>query len=478
MLGNCPIVEPAASIQKPRRTWHRRIAVWVLISLFVMSIGMGCWLVDRYLVAREMSIAVREFTNAEYPEDPADRSPTYGRYHGRKLRLLRRDMTHFDFVFEPTDAATAKIVFKNIDVSLMTPGEPEWTKSDPGLERIALTDRQWNRQQVAFDPRGEHVEITGGDGFESANLASAELAKNCLNAGLWELLLFTKENGSKRLYYQGWFTFPLGLYWELFEANTSRKYADHWYKLEHWSDPEGTLCPIEKLRTMNRELPCEVSFDPLEPLIAAGEQVRKARIVDCRNVRCWQDLFDGRKVEFAAFIPPGRYETDAPRGNEFWRLAKFESAVLREVVSPASSQPVHELELSFRCSRTGETNRFFVSGFRLEELPTLPTSRYAEGLYMPMGIGVPPFFQSYAELQKGPPQLSPFFSVLLDPRGGWLNHHDVGVDGPILHCDDTQPNTLHVYLLSYERETLVGHWIVKLGGETIKQPQLTKASSP
>lgn len=472
-------MEQISQPTRPRANWWRRGLWCSLACLLLAVIGGGWWLFARYSTADKMSIAVREFSNAEYPEDPADRSVVYGRYHGRRLTLIRHDATHMDFVFEPTDRETAKVVFKNIDVSLMTPSEPEWTKADAGLERIALTDRQWNRQQVSFKPNSEFVEVSGGDGFETANLASAELAKNCLNAGLWEVLLFTKENGSKRLYYQGWFTFPLGHYANLFEANTGRRYRDHWYKLEHWSDPIGTPCPVEKLRTVKSEIPVEVRFDPQEPLIAAGEQVRKTRIVDTRNVRHWEDFFDGRKVEFAAFIPPGRYETDRPRGNEFWRLAKFETGTLREVVSPASSQPLHELELSFRCARTGETNRFYVSGFRLEALPRLPTSRYSEGLYMPMGIGVPPFFQSYSELQQQPPQLSPYFSVLLDSRGGWLNHHDIGIDGPVLHCDDKQPNTLHVYFLSYERETLVGHWTVSIGGETVPKPaQLSKASLP
>jgi hypothetical protein len=461
------------------RIWRRRFERGGLLVVVISLVAGGWWLRQRYAVATEMTIAIREYSNAEYPEDPADRSTAFGKYRGRTLRLIQRDTTQFDFVFEPTDRNTAKIVFKNIDVCLMTPGEPEWTKSDTGLERIALTDRQWNRQQVSFDPRGEHIEISGGDGFEVANLASAELAKNCLNAGLWEVLLFTNENGSKRLYYQGWFTFPLGHYKELFEANTGRKYLDHWYKLEHWSDPEGVRCPLDKLRSVSREAPVEAKFDPLEPLIATGEQVRKARIVDSRNVRVWGDFFDGRKIEFAAFLPPGRYETDAPRSNEFWRLAKFESAVLREVISPASSRPVQELELSFRCARTGESNRFLVSGFRLDELPTLPTSRYSEGLYMPMGIGVPPFYQSYTDLQQRPPQHSPFFSVLLDSRDGWLNHHDVGIDGPILHRDDLQPNTLHAYLLSYERETLVGHWTLTIGDEfPVTSPQLSKVSLP
>ncbi len=80
------------------------------------------------------------------------------------------------------------------------------------MERIALTNRQWNRQQVRFDPHSSHIEVSGGDGFERDHLYSAALARNCLNAGLWEVLLFTQENGHKALYYQNWFTFPLGHY--------------------------------------------------------------------------------------------------------------------------------------------------------------------------------------------------------------------------------------------------------------------------
>ncbi|MBE7446457.1 MAG: hypothetical protein HS132_14950 [Planctomycetia bacterium] len=50
-------------------------------------------------------------------------------------------------------------------------------KNDKDLEIIALTDREWNRQQVSFEPNSKHVEITGGDGFEKSNLHSAAIAK-------------------------------------------------------------------------------------------------------------------------------------------------------------------------------------------------------------------------------------------------------------------------------------------------------------
>jgi len=81
---------------------------------------------------------------------------------------------------------------------------------------------------------------------------------------------------------------------------------------------------------------------------------------------------------------------------------------------------------------------------------------------MPMGIGVPPFFQNYDELRRHPPGESPYFSVLVDGASRWLNHHDVAVDGPVLHRDLDDPNLLHAYLLSYERHTLIAHIEVSL----------------
>jgi len=108
--------------------------------------------------------------------------------YGHKLTLVQKDATHFDFILELQHPHIAKIVIRDVDVGLMTPSLPDGAKEDDGLRRIALTDRQWNRQQVRFDPGSPHLEVSGGDGFERANLYTAELAKNCLNAGLWEVL--------------------------------------------------------------------------------------------------------------------------------------------------------------------------------------------------------------------------------------------------------------------------------------------------
>src|SRR6266700_7087313 len=164
-----------------QRKWKILIVGLVPVAALT-SLGVRTHL--RYRTQEVMDLTVREYSHVEYPEDPGECSIHCGNYHGRTLRLVRKDATHFDFILEPTQPHVAKVVFHDVDVSLLTPSLPEWTYADEGLPRIALTDRQWNRQQVRFGgPGSPHVEVTGGDGWEKENLYSAELASNCLNAG-------------------------------------------------------------------------------------------------------------------------------------------------------------------------------------------------------------------------------------------------------------------------------------------------------
>jgi len=441
----------------------RTIGLAAACVLLVAVVAMAVRTSFRYQAADTMDVTVREYSNPEYPEDPATRSVHHGTYDGRRLTLVKNDETHFDFIFESDNPHVAKVVFKDVDVSLFTVNPPAWAKDDPGLLRIALTDREWNRQQVRFGgPDTPHVEVTGGDGWEKENLFSAELARNCLNAGLWEVLLFTKEGDDKALYYQGWFTFPRGHYKHLFERNTGLPYAKHWYYLEHWFDPVGTPVPMGKLREVVSEREVPATFDTSERVIAAGEQARKRRTTVGKNIVHWGDFFDGRKIRFATFIPPGRYSLEHPWKNEYRRMDRFDKAILREIKSPATDKTLHELELIFSSNKRGGISRFLVSGIDLAALPQLPVENYPKGMYMPMGIGVPPFFQSYDDLEKNPPQKSPYVSVLLGEEGRWIDHHSFAIDGPVLHRDETDPDLLHIYLLSYERHSLIAHIVVQM----------------
>jgi hypothetical protein len=437
-----------------------------------------------------MQVPVTETCAADYPEDPAPHSAEFGNYQGRSLTLVAgSDGMHFDFIFESDDPRVARVVFRDVDVGLMTPGLPEYVRGDKGLERIAVVDRQWNRQQVQFAVPGPHVEVTGGDGYEVENLAVASLAKNCLNAGLWEVLLFVREDGKKAMYYQGWFTFPMGHYKRIWEANTGNSYFSDLsgFRMEHWLDPSGTPIALERLRTPYSETAVDAQFNPYEPVVYDGEQTRKTITTNMSGQQTWSDVMSVGQGSFATFLPPGRYRVEKPWGNEFWRLATFEQAMVRTVQCPSCpDRTLHEIELVFRpdydrprkksklCDikpnrlrvdkerRCCGTTRIIVGGIDLDALPILPVRNYSKGLYMPMGIGVPPFYQDYKELQRNPPRLSPYYSFILNEKSEWIDHHKIAIDGPVLHRDADNPDLVHMYLLSYERHILVAHFVLPI----------------
>ena len=334
-------------------------ALITLAAVGTAAAGGGLWVQQRYRAEPVMLVPVTEYSHAEYREDPAGRSTFHGRYDGRTLRLVRRDDARFDFEFTSEEPHVADVAFRNVDVSLMTVKQPAWCDGDPGLTRIALIDREWNRQQVSFavtpgadeptDNAGAWVEVSGGDGWEAAELTKASLAKNCLNAGLWEVLLSRDEGDGQKMYYQGWFTFPLGHYADQFERNTGLDYADWWYPLEHWQDPAGTVVNLDGLRTVTGEVPAVAAFDRGEPVAVAGEQVRKARTTDGSGYVTWGDLLGRGDVSFATFVPPGKYSHDHPWGNEYWRFAAFEGGAgphRRDPRRPPAKK-LHEIELMF-----------------------------------------------------------------------------------------------------------------------------------
>ena len=441
-----------------------RITVLVLL---VATLGVGVLLWDRskYQVASSMNLPLREFSTAEYPEDPAERSLMNSRYRQRTLTLIQKDERHFDFVLESKDPAVAKIVFKNVDAGLFATSQPEWTRQHEGNQLIALIDREWSRQQVSFKKGNPHLEVTGGDGYEATNIFTADLAKNCLNAGLWEIQLTFQERNNKALYYHAWFTFPLGHYRKLVEANSGIVYSKFWRRLEHWVNPAGATLDLAGLRkTVSERTPAAV-FPRSERVFAGGEQKRKMRCVTAENIRTWGDYFDGRDVCFATFIKPGRYSVQHPWKHQYWRIGDYQRTILRDVISPVGTNVLQELELVFRDTRTGETNRLFIGGFDAAQLPQLPIADYSKGFYRPMGISVPPFFQAYEELEANLPWKSPYYSFIVDSKDAWINHHELSVDGPVMHRDEKDPNLLHLYLLSYERHALVAHFLIPLSPE-------------
>lgn len=151
-----------------------------------------------------------------------------------------------------------------------------------------------------------------------------------------------------------------------------------------------------------------------------------------------------------------------PRDTKLAYLADFTGAVLRRTRMPAQPDPRVELELAFRHRQTGESTRLIFGGLDLASLPAISPAEYERGWQVPMGIGNPGFFETYDELAAHLPSQRTFYAFHLDAQNHWLDHHTVGVDGPLLHRDADDPSLLHLYLLGYERHALLNHFVLTM----------------
>ncbi len=440
--------------------WTRTFGIGAVALIVGTGLGGTVWWQTRYNGAPEQTVHLTAFSNKEYPEDPEERSAEFGNYPHRRLRIQQRGETRFRFVIEPGSTHSTTIELPDVDLAHFVAAVPAWVKSDPDLTKIGLIDREWNRQQVSFR-RGGHIQVhDGGDGFEQRALSRVDLARNCLNAGLWELLLFTVDDGVERVYAHVWFTFPLGLYKSLFERVNGLSYWDYWWSLEHWVDPTGTPIVLDRLRTVEQEWEVNATAQWDEHPAVRGEQILKRKNVLAGPVHTYRDWYT-QPVQFASFIPPGRYSLKHPRDTQLHYLAEFVGAKLRQVRMQASPQPLFEIEFGFRDSGTGEMSRLVFGGLDLGTLPATITEHYEQGWQAPMGIANPSFFESYEDVLAVPPSQRTFYGFHLDARDHWMDHHAVGVDGPLLHRDARDPATLHLYLLSYERHALLNHFVVR-----------------
>lgn len=443
----------------------------ILLSGTLAALSGTWWVQIRYDDAPDQTVQLRAFSNAEYPEDPEDRSLAFGNYPHSTLRIQQIGETQFRFLLEPgSDHATA-IELPEVDLAHIVAAVPPWVKADTELTRVGLIDREWNRQQVSFRRDSPYVRVhDGGDGFEQRRLTRVDLARNCLNAGLWELLLFTVEDGSERVYEHVWFTFPLGLYKALFERVNGLSYWDYWWSLEHWVDPAGTPIRLDRLRTVERVWPLQASAQWDEAPAWQGEQRFKRKNVLAPSViRTYRDWYR-QPVQFASFIPPGRYSVAHPRDTKFHYLSEITGAVLRQVRIPTHPGTLYELDLVFKDSRAGESTRLILGGLDLRALPAVSPDHYTRGWQVPMGIGNPSFFESYEQVLANPPLQRLFYGFHLDAQNRWIDHHAVGVDGPLLHWDADDPSRLHLYLLAYERHALLNHLIITCPPEACPSP--------
>lgn len=347
-----------------------------------------------------------------------------------------------------------------LNIVELIPGVPEHIKQDAYLERIGIINQEWNRTQAAF---GQGEFKTSGGGFEKDTLVRVDIARNCLNAGLWELVFFANQEGKEKPVYHGWFNFPLDLYAELFEQRNNIPYEKYKSMLENWVSPPSERVNLNILRRVDSENPVKfvAKNDKMYPI--EGERKKKYKnIIYPKDPKSMSDFLTD-DARFASFISPGLYSTTEPRVTELGRFANLQRIVVRKTTSnnPQHTQTT-EFEMTFNHKEKKQVTRWIFGGIDLSKIPSLPENEANKGWHKPIGIANHGFSQSYKDLVSNPVKDNPYFSVFLDQEGRWLDSHSLGIDAILMHFDDQNKNLLHLWPLSFERHAFVGHYVVTL----------------
>lgn len=404
-----------------------------------------------------LSASLVELSDEEYPDNPdlETRHPGYANFRLAEIHFAKREAAgRFDLHFVPEEPGAEPFVLPEVDLIEFMPAIHESAKGDAFLAKICLVNQEWNRNQVAFD-----VDFQ----MNGHRVSRLDLARNCLNAGLWELLLFTRdglpEGGGERIIYHGWFDFPKELYAQLFALrNNGEPFDNHRQYLENWVNPENGVIDFGRLRRVVSEktLAVEVKNSQMYPL--AGERQRKQKeiIFPERYAKMADFLTDSAR--FATFSPPGIYVKNTPRATQLGRFRNLKTVIARRTVSAFQKDTLAELAFLFE-DDNGRTTNFWLGGMDIARLPVLDPSDANRGQMFSMGIGNHPFYEKYASHGQHSAKTSPRFCLLADAENRFLDSHEVGIDGPLLHRDTA--GHLHVWLLSFERHSLVGHFVLK-----------------
>jgi hypothetical protein len=120
---------------------------------------------------------------------------------------------NFYFISEGLDT----ISLLNIDRGEFIPTIPTGLEGDLYLQQVSCINQEWNRNQVRFD--------SGFFNSTDARIQRVDLARNCLNAYLWEVILYSKTGDELQPFAHGWFNFPTGYYQWLFNQRNNRDFS-------------------------------------------------------------------------------------------------------------------------------------------------------------------------------------------------------------------------------------------------------------
>jgi len=405
------------------------------------------------------SATLNELNRSKYPNNPDDeiKHPKYEQVNYGNISFIPINDTVFSVKIIP-DGNTDTIFISSLNLMEFLPTITCAAKKDSYLSYIDVINQEWNRNQIRFQDGDYKI-----SGSNNNHITRIDIARNCLNAYLWEVILFADYQGEEKPYYHGWFDFPKELYATLFEIRNKVKFADYQKPLENWVNPENGRFNLEPLRTILSEQ--EVKFNNLNNTSYSlkGERQKKFKnIIYPVNTTVIQKYLSDSTL-FATFSPPGIYNKTDPRKTELSKIDKLGKIIWRKTnASYFSNDTLIELELLFNIGDEKKETHFFISGILPSEIPALDSSEVNKGWQNSMGIGNHTFYETYKHAQEHSSLNSPFFSVLTDKNGNWIDSHKIGIDGPLLYWDNKNKNLLHVCILSFERHAFVGHYIIFL----------------
>ena len=409
----------------------------------------------------EFRVQIEELTDNQYPDNP-DRSIQHsltGAFSHSEV-VIDRIGDSFNLIFLPKNTQSDSLILSNVNLMEFMPTVPVHVRNDEYLTEITLVNQEWNRQQVKFSLGDFSFK---GTNQESSITRRVDLARNCLNSYLWEVITYANQDSTLAPVYHGWFNFPQELYQSMFKERNDLEFKQFASKLEDWVTPEAKKIDFDILRTIVSDtvIAFESKNKSLYPIV--GERKKKEiNIIKPLHYSIIQDFLTNTTL-FATFTPPGYYNTSEPRKTKLGALAQLKRVVQSDIISQNHlKDSLIELRFSFLSNSGNIKTDVVIGGVNLEDIPTLPFKESYKGYQMPMGISNHSFYETYEECLKKTSFDNPYYSLIVDSNGLFLDSHDIGIDGSLLHFDSQDAKKLHVWLLSFERHAFVGHYVLKL----------------
>ncbi len=465
---------------------------WLAIIVMLISLGMlfGCQTNPNPKGKIWESSEYTELSTKANPDDPdvficdslyypyidLEGNSIPGAFAHKKIQFIQEDdeMEKFTIKIIPNNSKSDTIILEHISLDEWIPTSPNYLDKRSYESKVALFNQQFNRIQAKFELKKREFRM-GGRNLESKTIVRVDLAKNCLHLPLWEVIGFSKrKDGLEAPAYHGWFKFPYELHtylllhqgWTLDEAEMISKNLSVWKGAEPGSK-KFNLDMLRTIKPIKTSLSVMARNDTLYPMHKNDERFKKFNNIIYPKGTSQIDAFLSDSTQFANFVDPGLYSKKSPMKTELGRF-KFSNQIQINSIQPKNNsvQAHFELELDFNRNEdyAGESTRLVFGGIRLDQIDTMDVNTPGKAKFQqPFGIGNHSFNQSYKTLSdpKNKSIDNPYYGLMLDGEGNWLNNHLLGLDGVVLHFSTANPQELHIWLLSFERHAFVGHYIVE-----------------